>query len=154
MSTHYLFLLRFCSRTSQAVLSAIIACSARPPIASLSRAAQVAVIIFNAAGVALPTSRAILIAAGTTISRAPPPSYDADGPPQARYAANYFGKDYVVTSGIVDDYVALATRLLNDKARYNEWSARSLQRYEMMSDVKGYVKRWENSILADASVGF
>lgn len=72
--------------------------------------------------------------------------YQADGPQQGRYGATYFGLDRVVKSGLIDDYVDLACKLINDRAFYKEWSEHALLQYQKHSDLKEYVKSFENAL--------
>lgn len=69
--------------------------------------------------------------------------YDSEGPSQARYAGNFLGVDRVITSGKREDYVDLACRLIQDPNFYKEWSEHAKQQYEKLSDVEGYVKKFE-----------
>ena len=69
--------------------------------------------------------------------------YDETGPQQGRYAATYFGIDYVIKTGKKEDYVDLACRLINDKVMYKEWSNHASDVYEKRLDVKQYVKNFE-----------
>ncbi|MBA3721492.1 MAG: glycosyltransferase [Parachlamydiaceae bacterium] len=72
--------------------------------------------------------------------------YDPDGPMQARYAANYFGIDYVIKSGKKEDYIELACRLIQDKDLYLKWSEHAKNQYEKHSDVVAYVRKFEQII--------
>ena len=72
--------------------------------------------------------------------------YDTAGPPQAKYVGIYYGMDRVVTSNKPEDYVDLACRLLTDPAMYEEWRAAALRRYEAHTDVRGYVRRFEDIV--------
>lgn len=69
--------------------------------------------------------------------------YDEHGPQQARYAATYFGSDYVIKNGRVDDYVDLACRLIENPILYQEWSEHALRQYEKRVDTPGYVKKFQ-----------
>ncbi len=73
--------------------------------------------------------------------------YDPKGPPQARYGGNYIGIERAITSGRREDYVALACQLLTNPTLYQEWSEHAQRRYELYSDVKAYVKRFEDIVL-------
>ncbi|MCE2982481.1 MAG: glycosyltransferase [Parachlamydia sp.] len=72
--------------------------------------------------------------------------YDETGPQQSRYGANYFGKEYMIASGKVDDYVNLACRLYENKNIYMEWSQHALTQYEKRADLDAYVRHFENII--------
>ncbi|CUI15654.1 hypothetical protein PNK_0015 [Candidatus Protochlamydia naegleriophila] len=69
--------------------------------------------------------------------------YDEHGPQQARYAATYFGSDYVIKSGLIDDYVDLACRLIENPVMYQEWSEHALSQYEKRVDTPKYVQKFE-----------
>lgn len=72
--------------------------------------------------------------------------YDEDGPPQARYAGAYFGKDRVIKNGNIDDYIDLACRLIHDKELYQEWSQYTLSQYEKHANVQQYTREFERII--------
>lgn len=69
--------------------------------------------------------------------------YDESGPQQARYGATYFGIDYVIKTGKVEDYIELACRLIEDKAFYQQWSEHALEQYEKRVDTERYVNNFE-----------
>jgi hypothetical protein len=69
--------------------------------------------------------------------------YDENGPQQARYGATYFGIDYVIKTGKVEDYIELACSLIEDAALYQKWSKHALEQYEKRVDTEGYVKKFE-----------
>ncbi|WP_075883910.1 glycosyltransferase [Candidatus Protochlamydia sp. W-9] len=69
--------------------------------------------------------------------------YEENGPQQARYAATYFGIDYVVKTGRVDDYIELACRLIENPVLYREWSVHALNQYEKRVDTTDYVKKFQ-----------
>jgi glycosyltransferase involved in cell wall biosynthesis len=69
--------------------------------------------------------------------------YDEKGPQQARYAATYFGIDYVIRTGNIEDYVNLACQLIQNPDMYKKWSIHAIQQYEKRMNVKQYVKQFE-----------
>jgi glycosyltransferase involved in cell wall biosynthesis len=69
--------------------------------------------------------------------------YDPEGVPQARYAATYFGVEYVIKTGRVEDYVELACRLIEEPLLYQQWSEHALNQYEKRVDTQQYVKNFE-----------
>lgn len=76
--------------------------------------------------------------------------YDPEGPPQSRYAGDYFGKEYTIQSREPADYVALASRLLQNPIEYQEWSQRALDCYEQHTDIEKYVADLEKLIVNNA----
>lgn len=80
--------------------------------------------------------------------------YDETGPQQARYGGVYFGQDRVIKSQNQEDYVALACRLIQDPAMYQEWSAYAKQRFLERVNTKQYVSDFERilEIAIDAVV--
>ncbi len=73
--------------------------------------------------------------------------YDTKGPPQARYGGDYFGMDRVVVSGKREEYVNLASRLLQDDDLYREWSEHAKKQFENHSNVPKYVKAFESILM-------
>lgn len=69
--------------------------------------------------------------------------YDPHGPQQACYGGIYYGLDRVITSGKTEDYVLLASRLIEDPYLYKKWSDDALDRYASRVDIKGYVSHFE-----------
>lgn len=69
--------------------------------------------------------------------------FNPQWPPQGLYGRTFMGKDYVVSSGKVEDYVNLACRLITEKQLYRNWSAHTLERYEQLCDAKAYMQRFE-----------
>ncbi|MDF2550054.1 MAG: hypothetical protein K0S07_1121 [Chlamydiales bacterium] len=78
--------------------------------------------------------------------------YDKEGPPQARYAGSYFGIEHTITSNLVEDYIALACRLIQDPEFYGEWSRKALSAYERQSDSKQYVQSIEEALLQKLNI--
>lgn len=74
--------------------------------------------------------------------------YDEYGPPQAQYGASYFGRDRVIMTGKTEDYVALASQLIQNPTLYEEWSEYAKNRYEERIDVKAYVNKFEKVLEA------
>lgn len=72
--------------------------------------------------------------------------YDENGPQQASYGATYFGIDYVIKTGKVEDYIELACSLIEDPALYQKWSEHALEQYEKRVDTEQYVKNFETII--------
>ncbi|WP_068467616.1 glycosyltransferase [Candidatus Protochlamydia phocaeensis] len=72
--------------------------------------------------------------------------YDEKGPQQARYAATYFGIDYVVRSGKIEDYINLACQLIQDKAMYEKWSKHAIEQYEKRMNTQHYVRQFEKIV--------
>jgi glycosyltransferase involved in cell wall biosynthesis len=78
----------------------------------------------------------------------PPVSmYDANGPTQARYGGDYFGKDYAVCSLDPVDYINLSCRLYEDASLYESWSERAVRLYNARTDQNAYCQRIEHCIL-------
>lgn len=73
--------------------------------------------------------------------------YDEQGPQQGRYGGQFFGIDHAITSGDGEEYIELACRLLTDKQLFKEWSDYALQQYNKYSNIKKYVKSFEEIIL-------
>jgi glycosyltransferase involved in cell wall biosynthesis len=73
--------------------------------------------------------------------------HDPEGPPQARYAASYFGIEYVVTSQNPKDYVELASQLLTNEKMYAKWSEQAVKQYALRADTKAYTKKLEELIM-------
>lgn len=73
--------------------------------------------------------------------------YDVNGPQQARYGGDFMGIDRAITSGNKEEYIQLACRLLTDTEMHKEWSQHTLIQYEKFTDVKGYMKAFEQVIL-------
>jgi hypothetical protein len=74
--------------------------------------------------------------------------YDLQGPPQARYGGEFIGIDRSITSCDKEQYIELACKLLTDTEMRKEWSRHVLQCYEKHSDVKAYVKSFEEIIFS------
>jgi glycosyltransferase involved in cell wall biosynthesis len=72
--------------------------------------------------------------------------YDENGPAQARYGGSYFGMEYVIQSGKIEEYVKLACRLIEDHSFYQEWSQHAKTQYEKHVNVKKYVQTFEKII--------
>lgn len=73
--------------------------------------------------------------------------YDVNGPQQARYGGSFFGVDRAITSGLRQDYVELACKLLTDPMMHQEWSQHAQQQYEKFSRVPDYVKAFEEILV-------
>lgn len=73
--------------------------------------------------------------------------YDPKGPSQARYGAEYMGRDKVIDSNQVEDYVTLAVKLLTDPNMYKEWSEHALKQYERHANEVEYVQKFEEILL-------
>lgn len=58
----------------------------------------------------------------------------------------YFGMDRLVKTGKREDYIGLATRLLQDPQMYSEWSSYTRQQYQKIADEKAYVGDIEKTI--------
>lgn len=67
------------------------------------------------------------------------------------YGSAFMGKDYVVSSGKVEDYVDLACSLITNKQLYRNWSAHALERYEQLCDAKAYMQKFEQILLKELS---
>ncbi len=72
--------------------------------------------------------------------------YYSEGPQQGRYGATYFGRDHVIDSGSVNEYIQLACRLAQDEEFYQAWSNYALKRYEERTNVQEYVHNIEAAL--------
>lgn len=72
--------------------------------------------------------------------------YDENGPQQGRYGGTYFGKDWVIQSGNVKEYVELAYQLISNPDMYSIWSKHALEAYEKHANLKEYVNGFESFI--------
>lgn len=76
--------------------------------------------------------------------------FDAKGPPQARYGGEYMGMDKVIHSGRMEEYVALASRLIENRSMYEEWSLCAEHNYAERADIEGYMNKFEAILMAVA----
>jgi glycosyltransferase involved in cell wall biosynthesis len=72
--------------------------------------------------------------------------YDKKGPSASRYGGIYMGVDKGISSCEINDYAALACRLLQNEKMYKSWSWCALRRYEEICNVAKYVRYIENLI--------
>jgi glycosyltransferase involved in cell wall biosynthesis len=70
--------------------------------------------------------------------------YDPDGGIRGRHGGNYFGLDRVVHSK--EEYVDLACSLIQDKEKYQEWSAHARREYLARSDIVEYMRQHQEVI--------
>ena len=70
--------------------------------------------------------------------------YDPDGGIRGRHGGNYFGLDRVVHSK--EEYMDLACSLIQDKEKYQEWSAHARREYLARSDIVEYMRQHQEVI--------
>jgi glycosyltransferase involved in cell wall biosynthesis len=71
--------------------------------------------------------------------------HDANGPMQARNGAAWFGIDWVLSNGSIDDYVNLACSLLENPEKYQLWSSHAIDQYQLKGP-RSFVAGFENCI--------